>query len=105
MKGWKAGASWSFPRGKKNKDEEDPNCAIREVWLQTSLKALSASIILMFGGVGIYEGFKSILLPLYIIICSSQSVPLSAAEMSGGVWGSLYSLSLRDGAYYPEIVI
>ncbi|KAK4385891.1 decapping enzyme subunit [Sesamum angolense] len=29
VKGWK-GTSWSFPRGKKNKDEEDHNCAIRE---------------------------------------------------------------------------
>lgn len=30
VKGWK-GTSWSFPRGKKNKDEEDHKCAIREV--------------------------------------------------------------------------
>ena len=30
VKGWK-GTSWSFPRGKKNKDEEDDACAIREV--------------------------------------------------------------------------
>lgn len=31
VKGWKAGASWSFPRGKKSKDEEDHSCAVREV--------------------------------------------------------------------------
>lgn len=31
VKGWKAGASWSFPRGKKSKDEEDHTCAVREV--------------------------------------------------------------------------
>nr|CAB3451417.1 unnamed protein product [Digitaria exilis] len=31
VKGWKAGASWSFPRGKRNKDEEDHTCAVREV--------------------------------------------------------------------------
>ncbi|KAH9288532.1 hypothetical protein KI387_032649, partial [Taxus chinensis] len=30
VKGWKAGASWSFPRGKKGKDEEDHICAMRE---------------------------------------------------------------------------
>ncbi|KAG5557490.1 hypothetical protein RHGRI_007656 [Rhododendron griersonianum] len=30
VKGWK-GTSWSFPRGKKNKDEEDHTCAIREL--------------------------------------------------------------------------
>ncbi|KAJ7550805.1 hypothetical protein O6H91_07G119100 [Diphasiastrum complanatum] len=35
VKGWKAGASWSFPRGKKSKDEEDHSCAIREVWEET----------------------------------------------------------------------
>eukprot|EP00249_Psilotum_nudum_P011846 c23419_g1_i1 orf=229-1251(-) len=35
VKGWKVGASWSFPRGKKNKDEEDHKCAIREVWEET----------------------------------------------------------------------
>ncbi|XP_073130691.1 mRNA-decapping enzyme subunit 2 [Henckelia pumila] len=34
VKGWK-GSSWSFPRGKKNKDEEDYNCAIREVLEET----------------------------------------------------------------------
>lgn len=35
VKGWKAGASWSFPRGKKAKDEEDHKCAIREVFEET----------------------------------------------------------------------
>lgn len=34
VKGWK-GTSWSFPRGKKNKDEEDHKCAIREVMEET----------------------------------------------------------------------
>ncbi|RYQ87063.1 hypothetical protein Ahy_B09g094550 isoform C [Arachis hypogaea] len=34
VKGWK-GSSWSFPRGKKSKDEEDHACAIREVMEET----------------------------------------------------------------------
>ncbi|PON50931.1 Dihydroneopterin triphosphate diphosphatase [Trema orientale] len=34
VKGWK-GSSWSFPRGKKSKDEEDDACAIREVHEET----------------------------------------------------------------------
>ncbi|GMP68967.1 hypothetical protein CsSME_00028394 [Camellia sinensis var. sinensis] len=34
VKGWK-GTSWSFPRGKKNKDEEDHACAVREVLEET----------------------------------------------------------------------
>ncbi|CAL5407291.1 unnamed protein product [Camellia sinensis] len=34
VKGW-TGTSWSFPRGKKNKDEEDHACAVREVLEET----------------------------------------------------------------------
>ncbi|XP_010534288.1 PREDICTED: mRNA-decapping enzyme subunit 2 [Tarenaya hassleriana] len=34
VKGWK-GSSWSFPRGKISKDEEDHECAIREVLEET----------------------------------------------------------------------
>ncbi|KAH1246716.1 mRNA-decapping enzyme subunit 2 [Glycine max] len=34
VKGWK-GSSWSFPHGKKSKDEEDHACAIREVMEET----------------------------------------------------------------------
>ncbi|KAF5947904.1 hypothetical protein HYC85_013861 [Camellia sinensis] len=34
VKGWK-GTSWSFPRGKMNKDEEDHACAVREVLEET----------------------------------------------------------------------
>lgn len=35
VKGWKSGASWSFPRGKINKDEKDEDCAVREVLEET----------------------------------------------------------------------
>ncbi|RKF82512.1 putative mrna decapping complex subunit 2 [Golovinomyces cichoracearum] len=35
VKGWKKGATWSFPRGKINKDEDDLDCAIREVYEET----------------------------------------------------------------------
>lgn len=31
VRGWKAGASWCFPRGKINKDEPEEECAVREV--------------------------------------------------------------------------
>ncbi|CAL5376754.1 unnamed protein product [Camellia sinensis] len=37
VKGWK-GTSWSFPRGKKNKDEEDHACAVREASLTVLFK-------------------------------------------------------------------
>ncbi|GBG63620.1 hypothetical protein CBR_g38931 [Chara braunii] len=35
VKGYKPGASWGFPKGKKSKDEEDDQCAIREVEEET----------------------------------------------------------------------
>jgi mRNA-decapping enzyme subunit 2 len=35
VRGWKKGSSWSFPRGKINKDEADLACAIREVYEET----------------------------------------------------------------------
>ncbi|CAN6831221.1 unnamed protein product [Brassica oleracea] len=35
VKGWKKSSTWSFPRGKKSKDEEDYACAIREVLEET----------------------------------------------------------------------
>ena len=31
VRGWGAGASWGFPRGKANEAEPDASCAIREV--------------------------------------------------------------------------
>jgi predicted NUDIX family NTP pyrophosphohydrolase len=39
VKGWKSSASWSFPRGKRSKDEEDHTCAVREVnfWAESML--------------------------------------------------------------------
>ncbi|ODA80507.1 hypothetical protein RJ55_03465 [Drechmeria coniospora] len=37
VKGWKKGANWSFPRGKINKDEDDLDCAVREVYEETGL--------------------------------------------------------------------
>jgi mRNA-decapping enzyme subunit 2 len=35
VKGWKSGSSWSFPRGKIDQDEDDRDCAIREVYEET----------------------------------------------------------------------
>lgn len=36
VKGFKSHASWSFPRGKINQDESERECAIREVFEETS---------------------------------------------------------------------
>lgn len=45
VKGWKKGASWSFPRGKINKDEKDLDCAIREVYEETGYDIRQAGLV------------------------------------------------------------
>ena len=45
VKGWKKGANWSFPRGKINKDEEDIDCAIREVYEETGFDVQAAGLV------------------------------------------------------------
>ncbi|KAK4250563.1 hypothetical protein C7999DRAFT_11604 [Corynascus novoguineensis] len=45
VKGWKKGANWSFPRGKINKDEDDLDCAIREVYEETGFDIKQAGLV------------------------------------------------------------
>ena len=45
VKGWKKGASWSFPRGKINKDERDLDCAVREVYEETGYDIKAAGLV------------------------------------------------------------
>ena len=45
VKGWKKGASWSFPRGKINKDEKDLDCAVREVYEETGYDIQAAGLV------------------------------------------------------------
>ncbi|RDL39704.1 uncharacterized protein BP5553_04044 [Venustampulla echinocandica] len=45
VKGWKKGASWSFPRGKIAKDEDDLTCAIREVYEETGFDLQAANLM------------------------------------------------------------
>jgi len=45
VKGWKKGASWSFPRGKINKDEKDMDCAVREVYEETGFDIHGAGLV------------------------------------------------------------
>lgn len=45
VKGWKKNATWSFPRGKINKDEDDLVCAIREVWEETGYDIEKAGLV------------------------------------------------------------
>ena len=54
VKGYKKGSSWSFPRGKINKDEKDIDCAIREVYEETGYDIRQAGLV------GIEEDVRSI---------------------------------------------
>jgi mRNA-decapping enzyme subunit 2 len=45
VKGWKKGAKWSFPRGKINKEEDDLDCAVREVWEETGYDLRKAELV------------------------------------------------------------
>ncbi len=45
VKGWRKSATWSFPRGKINKDEPDLDCAVREVYEETGHDLKEASRI------------------------------------------------------------
>ena len=45
VKGWKKSSSWSFPRGKINKGEEDLDCAIREAYEETGFDLKSAGLV------------------------------------------------------------
>ena len=45
VKGYKKNATWSFPRGKINKDEDDLICAIREVWEETGYDIQKAGLV------------------------------------------------------------
>ncbi|KAI1757823.1 hypothetical protein F4782DRAFT_525638 [Xylaria castorea] len=45
VRGYKKGASWSFPRGKINKDEDDVDCAIREAYEETGYNLRAAGLV------------------------------------------------------------
>ena len=45
VKGWKKSGTWSFPRGKINKDEDDLDCAIREAWEETGFDLNAAGLV------------------------------------------------------------
>ncbi|KAK7938109.1 uncharacterized protein PG986_014977 [Apiospora aurea] len=45
VRGWKSNANWSFPRGKINKDEDDLDCAIREVFEETGFDVRAAGLV------------------------------------------------------------
>ncbi|XP_015583083.1 mRNA-decapping enzyme subunit 2 [Ricinus communis] len=90
VKGWK-GTSWSFPRGKKNKDEEDHACAIREVLEETGFDVSN----LLNKEEYIEEMFGQQRVKLYIIAGVKDDTafaPLTKKEISEIAWHRLDEL-------------
>ncbi|WOL19310.1 serine/threonine-protein kinase GRIK2 isoform X1 [Canna indica] len=91
VKGWKAGASWSFPRGKKSKDEEDHTCAVREVLEETGFDV--SKILKMDQYIEVVIGQQRV--RLYIIAGVKEDTvfaPLTKKEISEISWHRLDEL-------------
>ncbi|XP_077227559.1 mRNA-decapping enzyme subunit 2-like [Tasmannia lanceolata] len=91
VKGWKAGASWSFPRGKKNKDEEDHTCAIREVLEETGFDV--SKLLKLEDHIEVTIGQQRV--RLYIIAGVKEDTffaPLTKKEISEISWHRLDEL-------------
>ncbi|KAF8096439.1 hypothetical protein N665_0308s0013 [Sinapis alba] len=93
VKGWKQSSSWSFPRGKKNtNEEEDDACAIREVLEETGFdvsKLLKKEEYIEFR----FEGKKRV--RLYIVVGVKEDTafaPLTKKEISQIAWHRLDGL-------------
>ncbi|GAB2276761.1 mRNA-decapping enzyme subunit 2 [Dionaea muscipula] len=90
VKGWK-GTSWSFPRGKKSKDEEDHACAIREVLEETGFDVSD----LLSKDEYIEKIFGQQRVRLYIIAGVAEDTvfaPLTKKEISEIAWQQLEDL-------------
>jgi len=91
VKGWKAGASWSFPRGKKSKDEEDHTCAVREVLEETGCDV--SRLLKMDDCIEVVIGQQRV--RLYIITGVKEDTvfaPLTKKEISEISWHRLDEL-------------
>lgn len=93
VKGWKQSASWSFPRGKINKDEEDDLCAVREVLEETGYnisKLIDPTEFIL------HESLGNNHMKLYIVSGVPEDtvfVPISRKEISVSLTTRLYRYS------------
>ncbi|KAL0669834.1 hypothetical protein Bca4012_032538 [Brassica carinata] len=97
VKGWKQSSNWSFPRGKKNTNEEDDVCAIREVLEETGCdvsKLLNKEEYIEIT----FEGKKRV--RLYIVVGvrdDTAFAPLTKKEISQISWFRLDGLESGFG--------
>ncbi|KAF3157853.1 mRNA-decapping enzyme subunit 2 [Orbilia oligospora] len=100
VKGWKAGASWAFPRGKINKDEADHICAVREVLEETgfdSSELVDPSAFLVDSS----EDNADRHLQLYLIKDVPEDFnfhPLARKEISEVAWFPITELQAQSSA-------
>lgn len=95
VKGWK-GTSWSFPRGKKNKDEEDHTCAVREVLEETGFDV--SELLNKDEYIEVIFGQQRV--RIYIIAGVSDNTtfaPLTKKEISEIAWHRLDDLHPASG--------
>ncbi|XP_028782131.1 mRNA-decapping enzyme subunit 2 [Neltuma alba] len=95
VKGWK-GSSWSFPRGKKSKDEEDHACAIREVMEETGFDV--SKLLKKEEHIEVIFGQQRV--RLYIIAGVKDDTPfapLTKKEISEIAWHRLDELQPASG--------
>lgn len=103
VKGWK-GTSWSFPRGKKNKDEEDHACAIREVLEETGFDVSN----LLNKDEYIEKIFGQQRVRLYVIAGVKDDTafaPLTKKEISEIAWHRLDELQPANDAVISRSII
>ncbi|KAF3928952.1 hypothetical protein AA313_de0208484 [Arthrobotrys entomopaga] len=101
VKGWKAGASWAFPRGKINKDEADHICAVREVLEETGFdcsELIDPSAFLVDSS----EDSADRHLQLYLIKNVPEDFkffPLARKEISEVAWFSIADLQTQSNLH------
>ncbi|CAG7906567.1 unnamed protein product [Brassica rapa] len=94
VKGWKKSSNWSFPRGKKNTNEEDDVCAIREVLEETGFDVSNSKLLKKEEYIEITFGGKK-RVRLYVVVGvrdDTAFAPLTKKEISQISWFRLDGL-------------
>ncbi|KAL0479645.1 mRNA-decapping enzyme subunit 2 [Acrasis kona] len=96
VKGWSAKSSWSFPRGKINKDEQELTCATREVFEETGF-------LISHHGANANDFVEMILgdqkVKLFIVTGVSESTvftPQTRKEISATEWHTFEQIMERS---------
>jgi mRNA-decapping enzyme subunit 2 len=104
VKGWKKGAAWSFPRGKINMDEDDLDCAVREVYEETGFDIAAAGLVPSPEEVKYIELLlKGQQVRLYVfrnVPMDTHFEPKTRKEISGIQWYKLSALPAFKGKSY-----